>query len=40
MAVLVIFTLLVMGYSIFFFADRKKALLVLFLVKLPLDQVA
>ena len=37
---LIIFSLLVLGYILLFFADRKKALLMLFLIKLPLDQIA
>lgn len=32
--------LLLLGYTIFFLADRKKALLTLFLLKLPVDQIA
>jgi hypothetical protein len=40
MIVLIAFVLFIFAYVIFFFADRKKALLTLFLIKLPFDQVA
>ena len=40
MLTLLITSLSVLGYIIFFFANRKKALLFLFLIKLPLDQIA